>query len=258
MRGSWLLGDWPPGYRDPARPDRPGPGVPRRGSSRTPPGQYLAGITAESAAPPSRIQAGANGHASSSVIIVSQVNVGVAITVGVLARLRTRMAVLAVTGGYIGSLPRLNVRVRNAGQTFARAHGTISCVADGEHRTFGLVVDTVLPGEDAVLPVNALGVRPGSMPCTVTLRDQAGGTVAWSGTVILPSPAGTADTVRIGKGAYAAPATGVPAWVIALLAIGAAILIALSWLLVLHFRRAHAVSATRHRRSVGNRSVSPP
>ena len=205
----------------------------------TPRGQYLAGITVESAAPPSPVRAGVNGHASASVIIVSQVNVGVAITVGALARLRTRMAVLAVTSGSVGSLPRLNVLVHNAGQTFARAHGTVSCATGGGRRTFGLVVDTVLPGEDAVLPVNVPGLRAGSMPCTVSLRDQAGGTSTWSGTVVVAPAAGTANTIRIGKGAYATvPATGVPTWAIALLAIGAAILLTLSWLLVLHFRRA--------------------
>jgi hypothetical protein len=96
------------------------------------------------------------------------------------------------------------------------------------------------------------------MPCTVTLRDQAGGTASWSGTVIVVLATGAADTIQIGKGAYAAPAAGVPAWAIALPAIGAAILVTLSWLLVLHFRRAHAVPASRHRRSAGNRSVSPP
>jgi hypothetical protein len=87
------------------------------------------------------------------------------------------------------------------------------------------------------------GPVPGASGCRLSWRSP-GGTVAWSGSVILPSPAGTADTVRIGKGAYAAPANGVPAWAIALLAIGAAILIALSWLLVLYFRRARGAGNT--------------
>jgi hypothetical protein len=82
----------------------------------TPPSQYLAGIAAEPATMPGSIQAGANGHASASVVIVGQVYVGVAVTVGVPARLRTRMAVTAVTADSIGSLPRLNVRVHNAGR----------------------------------------------------------------------------------------------------------------------------------------------
>jgi hypothetical protein len=221
----------------------------------TRPGQYLAGITVVAAAPPRSVHLKSHGHVSVSVIVVDQVTVGVAITVGSLAQLRTRLVVPAVTAGSIGSLPRLYVHVRNTGQTFARASGTVSCRAGGQDRLFRVLIDTVLPGGAAVLPINAPGLGSGAWPCTVSLRDDAGHAVAWSGTIdtIAPTPA---VTIHTGPGAYATlPAHSVPAWAIALMVLGGLILAALVGVLVLYRRAVRTETAegqgTRKRKEHG-------
>jgi hypothetical protein len=200
----------------------------------TPPAQYLAGITAVAAAPSRPVQVASRGHVSFRVVVVAQVTVGVAITVGSISRLRTNLAVPAVTAGSIGSLQRLYVHVRNTGQTFARASGTVSCRAGGQDRLFRVVVDTVLPGGEAVLPVNAPGLGGGTLPCTVRLHDDVGHAVDWSGTVGVTTPA-RVRTVHTGVGAYSTvPDNSVPAWAIALMVIGALILAALVSVLVVY------------------------
>jgi hypothetical protein len=202
----------------------------------THPGQYLAGITVAAAAPPRSVRVKAHGHVSVNVIVVDQVTIGVAITVGSLARLRTRLVVPAVTAGSFASLPRLYVHVRNTGQTFARASGTVSCRAAGQDRLFRVLVDTVLPGGEAVLPINAPGLGSGALACTVSLRDDAGHTVAWSGIVDAVAPAPT-KTIHTGAGAYSTlPVDSVPSWAIALMVLGGLILAALVGVLVLYLR----------------------
>jgi hypothetical protein len=202
----------------------------------TRPGQYLAGITVVAAAPPRSVRIKSHGPVSVNVIVVDQVTVGVAITVGSLARLRTRLVVPAVTAGSFASLPRLYVHVRNTGQTFARASGTVSCRTGGQDRLFRLLIDTVLPGGEAVLPINAPGLGSGELPCTVSLRDDADHAVTWSGFVDAIAPART-KTIHTGPGAYATlPADSVPAWAIALMVLGGLILAALVGVLVLYRR----------------------
>jgi hypothetical protein len=202
----------------------------------TPPAQYLAGITAVAAAPSRPVQVASHGHVSFRVVVVAQVTVGVAITVGSIARLRTDLAIPAVTAGSIGSLQRLYVHVRNTGQTFARASGTVSCRVGGQDRLFPVVMDTVLPGGEAVLPVNAPGLGGGALTCTVRLRDDAGHAVDWSGTVRVATPA-RVRIIHTGVGAYSTvPDNGVPAWAIALMVIGALVLAALVRVLVLYRR----------------------
>jgi len=203
----------------------------------TPPGQYLAGITVVAAAPPRSVRIKSHGHVSVNVIVIDQVTVGVAITVGSLPRLRTRLVVPAVTAGSIGSLPRLYVHVRNTGQTFAHASGTVSCRAGGQDRLFRVLIDTVLPGGQAVLPINAPGLGSGALPCAVSLRDDAGHTVTWSGTVDTIAPAPT-KTIHTGNGAYSTlPDNPVHGWAIALMVLGGLILAALVSVLV-RYRRA--------------------
>ncbi len=204
--------------------------------ARTRPGQYLAGITVVAAAPPRSVRLRSHGPVSVNVIVVDQVTVGVAITVGSLARLRTRLVVPAVTAGAFASLPRLYVHVRNTGQTFARASGTVSCRLGRQDRLFRVIVDTVLPGGQAVLPINAPGLGSGEFACTVSLRDDVGHAVAWSGIVDAIASAPT-KTIHTGDGAYATlPANSVPAWAIALMVLGGLILAALVGVLVLYLR----------------------
>jgi hypothetical protein len=193
--------------------------VPRR----TPPGQYLAGITAEFATRPRAVRVGSHGPASASIIAIDKVTVGVAVTVGPLSRLRTALVIPAVSAGWIGSTPRLYIPVRNTGQAFARAMGQVSCQAGRRHHSWRVIMETVLPGGSAVLPVNAPGLTSGQLPCTVLLRDGAR-LVAWSGTVRVPPRAAT-RAYRLARGVNVSlPEGAVPPWAVALLAIGALIL----------------------------------
>ncbi|XVQ83261.1 WxL protein peptidoglycan domain-containing protein [Microbispora siamensis] len=197
------------------------------------PAQYLAGITVESALPPSAVRVGSNGKASAKAIIVKQVTTGVAVTVGALSQMKTALAVSAVSGGWIGPTPRLSIPVHNPGQTFARAKGTISCTAGGKTYSYDVIMGTVLPGTSALLPINAKGLNSGSLPCTVRLRTDTGPAAVWSGTVELP-PLTQRTFIHTGEGAYTElPDNTVPLWAIALMAIGALVLTALVALLVL-------------------------
>jgi hypothetical protein len=198
----------------------------------TPPGQYLAGLAAEPAARPRPVRLGSHGRASALAVIVDQVDVGVAVTVGSRSRLKTILVIPAVTGGFVGTTPRLYIRVRNSGQTFTKATGTILCLAGGRRRWFRVIMDTVLPGGGAVLPVNAPGLSGRAVPCRVRLHDGAARAVTWSGIVQFPDPA-PATTVHTGNGVYSAvPRDQVPPWAIVLMVLGALILATLLALLL--------------------------
>jgi len=82
----------------------------------TPTGQYLAGLTVEAAVPPASVKVGGNGKATARAIIISRVTVGVAVTVGVLSKLTTRMRIPGVSGRAIGPTARLNIGVANTGR----------------------------------------------------------------------------------------------------------------------------------------------
>lgn len=201
----------------------------------TRPGQYLAGIAAEPATRPAPVRLGPGGRSSARAVIIDQVIVGVAVTVGPRAGLRTAVVISPVTAGSVGPMPRLYIPVHNTGQTFARATGFVSCHPGGgpRHR-YRVVMDTVLPGQGAVLPVNAPRLSGRSAPCTVRLRTGPGQVATWSGLVSLAGPAHTV-TVHTGDGVYAVlPQHQVPGWAIALLVLGGLIL---AGLIVLILRR---------------------
>lgn len=200
----------------------------------TKPSQYLAGITAELAAKPTAAPVGKKGNASASVIVINQVTVGVAVTVGSRAQLKTALAISPVTAGWIGSTPRLYIPVRNPGQTFVKATGTVSCQPSGHgSRSYRVIMETVLPDGGAVLPVNAPGLTSGTMPCTVRLNDGTGSTVVRSGNVTLAASV-PVKLLHTGNGAYSAvPASnGIPPWAIALMVLGALIVAGLTVIVV--------------------------
>lgn len=203
----------------------------------TAPAQYLVGITAEPATPPAAVHVGSNGQASAEAIFINKVTTGVAVTVGSLSRMRTGLTVSQVTATWIGSTPRLLIPVSNDGQRFVRATGTISCGAGADSRSYRVVMQTVLPGGSAMLPVNAPGLDRGQLPCTVRLDDDTEHPVSWSGTVNLPTTT-QARVFHTGNGAYSVlPPSTTPIWAITLTVIGVLILAALLALLVLHHMR---------------------
>jgi hypothetical protein len=218
----------------------------------TRPGQYLAGITAESAIRPRSVVVGWNGRAEARAIIIDEVTVGVAVTVGDRSRLRTALAISPVSAGWIGFTPRLSIPVHNTGQTFVRATGHISCASAGRRHSYRIVMSTVLPRGGAVLPVNAPGLVSGPTPCVVWLNDGTGIPVSWSGVVNFP-PRTITRTYHPAKGVYVSlPEQTVPPWAIALMVIGGLTLTGLLAVLIQSRRRlARPATAARtigHRR----------
>jgi hypothetical protein len=194
----------------------------------TPPGQYLAGLTAELAVRPPSVQVGSNGKATARAVLIEQVTVGVAVTVGVLSRMTTRLRIPGVSGQAIGPTARLNIGLANTGQTFAHGTGQASCTAAGRSHSFAVHAATVLPHDQAVIAVNAPGLPEGAtMPCAVWLRYGNGLIARWAGPVTVPAEP-RARIIHTGRGAYSSiPYNGIPAWAIALLVIGVLLLAAI-------------------------------
>jgi hypothetical protein len=204
----------------------------------TPPGQYLAGLTVEAAVPPPSVQVGSNGKATARAVIIERVTVGVAVTVGVLSQLTTRMRIPGVSGQAIGPTARLNIGLANTGQTFAHGTGKASCTAAGRSRSFTVYASTVLPHDQAVIAVNAPGLPEGvAMPCAVWLGYGNGLIARWAGLVTVPAPPRT-RIIHTGPGAYSVvPDAGIPVWAIALLVIGVMLLAAMAVVLLRQRRR---------------------
>ena len=214
--------------------------------------QYLAGITVEPVKSSAPVSVGANKTAGARAVIIHQVNVGVAITVGTLSQLRSSVQIVGVTTATIGSTPRLLVEERNTGQTFMHSIGGAVCTADGRRREFRVISSTILPGEEAVLTVNALGLPlGGSAHCVITAGAPGSASAVWKGNVTVPSVK-PRKVIHTGPGAYSSlPSSGgTPNWAIALIAVGAAVaLLLLALVGMLVFRHRHR-SGGRHR-SVG-------
>jgi hypothetical protein len=219
----------------------------------TPDGQYLAGITVESAADarPEVISAGAGTTARA--IVIEQVTVGVAVDVGPRSLMRTRFLIHGVTGEDIGPTARLNIQLANTGQTFARGTGQAFCSSGGRQYSFRVYAGTVLPHEEAVIAVNAPGLPEGAAAsCSVRIGYGHGLAASWAGPVAVPA----APHVRVihpqGGGSYAViPADSPPAWAIALFVLGALILAVLTVLLLRTFRRRRPAKAGRQAAGVG-------
>ena len=212
--------------------------------ARTEPGQYLAGITATPATAPKPVKIKSSGHTGTGtqVVILQRVSVGVAVTVGPLDRLDTKVVITGVTASWIETLVRLGVNVRNDGQRFTKGAGHMACQVAGVTRSYPVEMDTVLPRDTAALQVNGIGMRAGSWPCTVTIKDSGGHTDTWAGTVTVPAEVAAA-TKRIGQNDYVVPAEpGIPTWAIVLIVLGGLILFSI-WALIL--RRSHDKNRAR-------------
>jgi hypothetical protein len=208
----------------------------------TPHRQYLAGITAELAAKPTATKVGQHGKATAKAIIVEQVTVGVAVTVGNLSQMRNRLEISGVSGQAIGTMPRLNVALRDTGQTFSGGTGQASCTAAGKSHSFRVATNTILPGDQAQIAVNALSLQEGTtVPCVVRIHYGNGQMVRWSGMVTLPKAPAT-KIVHTGPGAYSVipQNTGIPGWAIALIVVGGVAIAGVAVLLIRAHRVGHA------------------
>jgi hypothetical protein len=178
------------------------------------------------------VQVGSNGKAKARAVIIERVTVGVAVTVGMLSRMTTRLRISGVSGQAIGPTARLNMRLANTGQTFAHGTGKASCTAAGRRHSFTVYASTVLPHDQAVIAVNAPGLPEGvTMPCAVSLGYGNGLIARWAGPVTVPAPP-RARIVHTGPGAYSViPHRGTPIWAVALLAVGVLLLVGMALLL---------------------------
>jgi hypothetical protein len=203
--------------------------------------QYLAGITAELAARPTATKVGQHGKATAKAIIVEQVTVGVAVTVGDLSQMRNRLEIPGVTGQALGTLPRLSVALRDTGQTFSGGTGQVSCTSAGRTHSFRVVTNTILPGDQAQIAVNVRSLQQGTtVPCVVRIHYGQGQTVRWSGNVTLPKT-NIARIVHTGPGAYTVvPVSGIPGWAIALIVLGGLAIAGVAVLLIRSYRAGHA------------------
>jgi hypothetical protein len=217
----------------------------------TPPSQYLAGVSVWPVDTPAPVQVGSNGNgASAQARVVSEVDVGVAVTVGTLTQLRSQLSIRGVTTASIGTTPRIVVSVANTGQTFVHATGAAIATVNGKVLRYPVDVDTILPGQGAVLPVNALGFSGSNVPVEVQLQYADGQIPAiWRGALTAAAATPAAPTVtRPGAAPLATANAAVPAWAGMLIA-GLIVLVALALAalvrITLRNRRRHAHSVER-------------
>ena len=163
---------------------------------------------------------------------------GVAVTVGLLSRMTTRLRIADVSGVAIGPTARLNILLRNTGQTFTHGQGQASCTAAGRRHTFPVSAATVLPHDQAEIA----GQRPWTpggddhaLLGAARLRPRADRQLDGLGHRAC-RPA--ARIVHTGPGAYSViPPDTIPAWAIALIVIGALALLTMAVLLLRTRRR---------------------
>ena len=210
----------------------------------TPPAQYLAGITATPETATQPTPQGSSAHGSTTVTIVPRVVISVAVTVGSLSALRVDTNVTGITAGWVDGIPRLTVRVHNAGQRFTKGTGKLSCTAGGSTRQYPLDMDTVLPGQSAGLAINGRGMSQGTWQCSARLKETGGSTARWTGKLGVPDSQ-PAKTQRVSSGAgsaaYVAPSGGIPGWAIGLMVLGGLLLVTL-WVLFLRRGRNRPVA----------------
>ena len=212
--------------------------------------QYLAGITVQPATPPAATTLHSRGGIGANAIVIHQVNVGVAFTVGSLAAMKSRMEIVKVAPVGLGDLARLLIYERNVGDTFLKATGQAICVAGKTRHAYPVSSDTVLPGDTTDLAVNTPGLPSGAnLRCRVTLAypgasGLVGAPADWRGTVQLPKLK-KPHVVQTGPGSYAeVPKSHVPRWAIALIAAGGALVLALIVVIVVLLRRRPPATAT--------------
>lgn len=198
--------------------------------------QYLAGITLRPASAPAPAASGSHNGISTHVVIIRELTIPIAVTVGDLATLRSGLVISSVRASTTAGT--ILVSERNVGETFVRARGQAVCV--GGHRTFAYPLSSamVLPGDSATLTIGAPGLTRGATyRCRATLDYGGASTAAWRGFVKVPTN-GPPKIVQTGPHTFSAvPKSHIPRWAIALIAAGGAVVLALLAVIVLLLRR---------------------
>jgi hypothetical protein len=207
-------------------------------------GQYLAGVVARPADPPSASSAsGRDGQVA--VAVATRVAIGVAVTVP--GPLRPQLEIPSVTLDLDGGTPQLRVRVRNSGNTWEHPAGGARVQVESTTRSFGVRSSTILAGDVAELPLPIEGVQRGRWHTRVLLNYGHDQTTVWEGDLNYPTPR-QPSAAPGGSSDIAGVAASLPAWVIASLATLACVVIVLLVLLIAMFRRRRATPRRgRHR-----------
>jgi hypothetical protein len=207
------------------------------------PRQYLAGITVQPTDIPEPTKVGGGRGLGANAIVIHQVNIGVAFTIGALTSMTTRLKIVKVAPVGVGSVARLLIDERNVGDTFLKATGEAICLAGKIRHAYPVSSDTVLPGNATTLAVNTPGLPSGAnLKCHVRLNYfSANGSVStpasWHGTVKIPRLV-KPHVVQTGPGSYAeVPKARIPRWAIASMIGGGLIVLALVVVIVLLLRR---------------------
>jgi len=209
---------------------------------KVPPGaaprQYLAGITVEPSRLPRPVPVASWTKASASVVIIDQVSLGLAVTVGPLSKMRSLLAVRGVSLGRIGDTSRLSILVHDGGQEFEKANGAATCATGADRAKVPFVMNTVLPGENAALPVNLpRQLAKPTVACSIQFQYGHGQVTTWFGSVSSPSSPPTIE-VHTGPGDYVTlPATGTPTWAFAVIIVGGLAVLASGTVIALLVRR---------------------
>jgi hypothetical protein len=182
--------------------------------SGTPPGEYLAGVVARPVGPEPTSLPRPRAGVGVGAAVAPAVAIGVAIVVpGPLSPLLVIPTVTAsLANGY---LPMVNLVERNLGNTWLHPSGDVT-VRVGAHEVRAAVRSgTVLPGDQATLPVIVLGVTGGLHPVRAELWYWHHTRLAvWQGELDFPTP----PQVLHLHGETILVQPGLPAWAIGLIA----------------------------------------
>ena len=199
-------------------------------------GQYLAGLAvtpAAAAAAPTPTQAATKNAVGINVTVRYEVIVGVAVTVGDASSLHPALAIGGVTSNTDTPDVRANIALRNTGNTFLKAQGTLTIDLPSGATHYTVNSDTILPGQQAQFPVSLPSVSPGSYHASLELTYAPGTAPAtWSGSVVVAAHQAAPSFVTDKQGAtrveYAPSASsGTATWQMAALGAAGALLLVL-------------------------------
>ena len=233
----------------------------------TTPRQYLGGVSVKPSVPTPPVRVGSNGNgASAQATVVSEVDIGVAITVGNLAQLTPKLTIPDVRTTSVGSTPRFLIDVRNGGSTFLHATGTVRADVSGNGKPliYPVTMNTVLPGHGATLPINAPHFTGNDIEVEVHLTYADGQAPAiWKGKLSAAAPKATPPVATLPSAKPAKSTSVIPGWVIVLIIVLAvAVLAALAMLVLLLVRSRRSqpgspTEPTQHAADQGGRSDEP-
>ena len=200
--------------------------------ARTPAGEYLAGVVVRPTAPPP-VARPSSPDKQVAVSVAARVAIGVAVIVS--GSLHAMLTIPSVTLDISTAPPRLQVHVRNLGNTWEHPTGGARIRVRSGTRGFGVRSNTILARDEAVLPLPVEGVQRGNWTTDVVLSYGDHQRAVWHGELEYPTPPITARGQSQSSALTAAQA--LPAWVLGVIATLGLLVIVLAVVLVAVFRK---------------------